>query len=654
MNDNEITPLLQGAESDNSQSSSSVPPAGPLEAGAVGGDGPPQPSDSCFNAAAKEADKDYQTNNKTNNQTKNQTNNQTNNKTNLNKPQPRHETTNHNDKYFKGDTYPRYLVLKHRDPGINIATLNSFYISDGLKAVMSERQYGASTLKYLFHSRLILIEVDGRDAAQKLLATKRIGNIPVKVEIHKTKNTIKGSIFTSNFLDMSDEEFLERLTRYNVVDVFNVPKRDKTGKSPRYFLTFAGQTLPPEILAEGLSIKVEAIKASPRRCPKCQEFNHGERSCVKERVCCKCGKQTDHSFKDCPNEAHCINCGQKHPSSSPQCPLYQIEEAVIRRKAATNVDVGAARKFIIRTHALVDQVPILRQQRDKLPPTMADIVSNAQQKNQPKFNNPPQPQLSQQTDINRYLKPLESKIEAQSQQLAEQTKLIKQQARTIETLHTCMLGLINTPALRERHVAIDGSLQDLQDRGVIDQAQCTNASDLISKSVDEATDTRKSRSRSRKASPKSRKSSRSKSKKSSSRTPLPKQQKPANPNQGEKRKADSSGDLSPERGARRPHSAHTPRRKARTTSSPPATSPGITPLDMSLSKVVDLTSHEPPPQQGTDHKAPSPPPLPPPTTIDGVALGPLSLDPQSPAYQVTDKDGVQRLKCRTRSKSHLT
>ena len=529
--------------------------ARPHEAGAVGGDGPPPPSDSRFEAAAVEADEDF--------------NNSTTNKTNQ-KPKPQPQTKNlrnPNDKYFTGDQYPRYLVIKHKDPSINIATQNSFLIGDGLRTVLSPRQVQAMDMKYHFHSRLILVDVDGRSAAEKLLAARELGKIPVKVEIHQTKNTIKGTMYTTNFLDFSDAELLERLKPKGVVDVVNIPKRDKSGKSPRYFLTFAGDRLPERINCDGLPIKIEAIKSKPRRCPKCQEFGHGERNCTGRKTCCKCGKQADHAYSDCPNQPHCSNCGQDHAASSPACPLFQVEAAVIRHKEATNVDFNAARQHILRTHDLVNQIPKLRQQKAQLPTTVAEATAVRKQTHiRPiQHNNPPPP--PRQPDLSQLLKPLENKI-------TQQSELISQQARTIETLRTCMLGMINAPAV---HMGFDGSLQDLEESGVINPDQRSSVLKLLSSTVDQATSIRKSRSRSRRPSFNSRES-RSKSNKSPLRKPMEShppqspvrdtkamESQPSTPSQGEKRKAGSSpgsAENSPDSSESRPNKAeHTPGKK---------------------------------------------------------------------------------------------
>ena len=520
-----------------------------------------------------------------------------------------------------------------------------------MKAVLPERQDSPGaryTLKYQFHSRLILVDVDGKKTAEKLLATKKLGNIPVKVDVHKTKNTIKGTILTSNFHDMTDAEFLERLIPQGVLDVFNVPKRDKSGKSARYFLTFAGNKLPDKILAEGLVLKVKAPNNSPRRCPKCQEFGHGEKTCVKAKICCKCGKQADHDYSDCPNETCCSNCGQGHAASAPECPLFQIEAAVIRHQESTQTDPNSARQYIIQTHALVNQIPKLRNKRATLPVTAAAVVgrNNNARPTQP---NIPQRQTNQ-PDLAQIIKPLENQITKQSNMIAEQ-------ARTIDTLRTCMLGMINAPSLR---LGFDGSLVALEDSGVIDKAQHSSVLNLLSKTVDETTGTRKSRSRSRRPSSKSRQKSRSKSKKTPPRNPNAMESQPSTPTRGAKRRyplKDSSS--SPQENS---DPGDIPAGKShRVTTSPASAAEKIQsdPVDYSSSKVTDLSLSSsaalppaiPKPKQGLDQKSiksAPPPPLPPSAATGGLVLTPQNLDNRlSPVIHTKDDNGVPRRICRT-------
>ena len=122
--------------------------ARPEVAGAVGGM-PPSPG-SRFDAATAEADLDFM-----NNQTK--------------QNQPDTNQTKPNDRYFKGDAYPRYLVIKHKDPSKNIAAESKITVGNGLREIVKKYHYQRIKIKYQFNSRLLLIEADEKLTAQRLL-----------------------------------------------------------------------------------------------------------------------------------------------------------------------------------------------------------------------------------------------------------------------------------------------------------------------------------------------------------------------------------------------------------------------------------------------------------------------------------------------------
>ena len=161
-------------------------PARPDEAGAVGGKGLPSTSKPTFADAVAKADMDF----KTNQQTIKSTNQKSNQHTN----QLSNDLFNTCDKYPQGNLFPRFLVVKHQDKSKNIAAEDFFTICTGFKAILSERQYSTLQVQPLFRSHLLLIEVDGKPAVEKLLGTTMIGNIPVIINVHKTRNSVKGVI----------------------------------------------------------------------------------------------------------------------------------------------------------------------------------------------------------------------------------------------------------------------------------------------------------------------------------------------------------------------------------------------------------------------------------------------------------------------------
>ena len=71
-----------------------------------------------------------------------------------------------------------------------------FAIGKGLREAVSNKHYKRLKLTKQFNSRLLLIEVDEKITAERLLETRMLMNIPVKVEVHQTKNSCKYSMTT--------------------------------------------------------------------------------------------------------------------------------------------------------------------------------------------------------------------------------------------------------------------------------------------------------------------------------------------------------------------------------------------------------------------------------------------------------------------------
>ena len=192
---NENTPLLRVPGSDNSlatpvdlspgSSEDHMPAPSPLEVAAAKDN---TQAHSVENGAAggKEPPKQNQPNQ---------------NQPNQNQLNPQHQPKpNSNDRYFLGDLFPRYLVVRHKDPNQNIASKNPFTIEDGFNQILSARQIQAMRIDYLTRSHMLVVEVDGKPAAEKLLQTKYLGTMPVTVEVHKTKTLLKVSSSTKTSL----------------------------------------------------------------------------------------------------------------------------------------------------------------------------------------------------------------------------------------------------------------------------------------------------------------------------------------------------------------------------------------------------------------------------------------------------------------------
>ena len=451
------------------------PPASPSEAGAVGGKGSlPLSSDSRFEAAAKEADEDLHKSLPNQNQPSDQTSS-----TNNTSPKPQPPKKPY-ERYFQHGLFPRFLVVKHQDSAKNIVEENSFIVGKGLKAIISNKHFSRCKINRQFHSRLLLIEVDERLTAERLLNARMLLNIPVKVEVHQTKNSCKGVIF-NDYHDMTDEEIRDELSPQMVTHVHRLVKMNGV-KTNTVFLTFAAERPPAYIDIEGFhSVKVTPYKQRPRQCNTCLGFGHGPKFCKEQKLCHRCGQAADHNPDACPNPTRCVNCEGAHSAfSKKDCPHYVVEEAVLAQKESSRSDIESAREYVIRTHSLIDQIPKLKARKDKLPPLLAHVVANTgntaaaqrgrpqqpgQPVNPPQQQPPTQPQPNNEDLLSKMdsmmkknlepLLPIPDRLDSLSESLTKQLATAKETISTLEKNLDGMKEVVNLmlsiPLIRQQY-----------------------------------------------------------------------------------------------------------------------------------------------------------------------------------------------------------
>ena len=456
-----------------------------MEGGAVGGE-PPQTSHRRFDAAVEEADEDFASHDETATISSQPNQSQTN-ESSQNKP-PQTNTKPY-AKFFQGGIFPRFIVIKHQNAQKNIVTENMFAIGKGLREAVSNKHYKRLKLTKQFNSRLLLIEVDEKITAERLLETRMLMNIPVKVEVHQTRNSCKGVIF-NDYFEMTDDELQKELSSQLVTNTYRI-LNSRGEKTRTIILTFASQTPPARIFLEelqGLSVEVHPYKQKPRQCPSCLRFGHGPKFCKMTKLCHKCGKPADHPAASCDNTMKCFNCEGNHSAlSRANCPYYTVEEAVLNLKESTGSDIESCRDHVLRTHHLIDSIPKLKQKRDSMRPLIAKVVAGratsqtpggrSQQRGEPPAGRPPmgqppvvqpQPPPSLQdpgilTKINEMLTEKLAPLTTIPQQLAELkntlTTTTNAQKDEISALQNTLRGientvdiLINIPIIKDQYI----------------------------------------------------------------------------------------------------------------------------------------------------------------------------------------------------------
>ena len=316
----------------------SISPARPVEAEAVGGEGLPQPTQNVPGTAGESthsAGNEAAINNLKNNQTT----------------------------QTRFTNFARYLVIRHADRDQDILKINPTAIQKALNVLIGED----FTCTRYESAKVVEIHVRNKRASELLLGLNELDctafKVPVVVTKHKSKNSCKGVIHCESIDQTPKAQLLRDMEKHQVIDIFQLSKT-VNGEQKRldsYILTFDSETRPQKIdLGFGEVVKVHTYYPNPRLCRNCQRYGHGQNTCRNKQICAKCGSE-GHTFGDCDRDTTtCFHCKANHPSSSKQCPMFILEKRVLKQMTDDRSTPLAARKKVYRdSQELVSQVPSL-------------------------------------------------------------------------------------------------------------------------------------------------------------------------------------------------------------------------------------------------------------------------------------------------------
>jgi hypothetical protein len=176
----------------------------------------------------------------------------------------------------------------------------------------------------------LIVEVQSKTQSESLLNIKSLADVSVTVEPHGALNETKGTIYYRNEPKYPVEKLQEHLSLYNVKSIYQMKKKlhGTLVDLPLYVLTFATCKLPTEVKIGWHRCAVREYIPRPRRCYKCQRFNHGAKTCrATTAICPRCSE--DAHDLPCLRPARCPNCGDPHEASSPDCYHYKLEQETL-------------------------------------------------------------------------------------------------------------------------------------------------------------------------------------------------------------------------------------------------------------------------------------------------------------------------------------
>ena len=244
------------------------------------------------------------------------------------------------DSDSENEYWPRFIVLSSTDDSAPLSNLSPFAILKGINGIAG----AVRDIKKL-RSGQILIECGKKAHADNLLRATMLANVGMKASPHRSLNSSKGVIRTSDLRNVDEAEIADELKPQGVTHVRRIciKKEGKLTPTNTYILSFSRPT-PPKLLKVGyLNVRVDLYIPNPLRCFRCQKYGHGKDACTNDVSCLRCGHK-GHDNSNCQNPAKCSNCQEAHMAISKDCPVWKKEKLIQKIKAERNISYPEARR----------------------------------------------------------------------------------------------------------------------------------------------------------------------------------------------------------------------------------------------------------------------------------------------------------------------
>ena len=249
-------------------------------------------------------------------------------------------------KIFSPKKFTKFFTIEAINPDLNLGKVNVIKANKELiKALKGTRPKKVDELR----NGTLLVEVQSEDQSQSIRELSILNNIPVKVNEHSFLNQTKGTIYYRNRCGFSEEEIKEELAPYKVTNVYRTTKTVANETIPNfvYIITFNMCEIPQEVSIGWNKCRVREYIPRPRRCFKCQGFQHSSKNCRNETdICVNCGQESHGT--PCNRPASCKNCNGKHPASSKDCYYYNLANEIVILQTRERINYREAKEKAVK------------------------------------------------------------------------------------------------------------------------------------------------------------------------------------------------------------------------------------------------------------------------------------------------------------------
>lgn len=292
----------------------------------------------------------------------------------------------------------RFLIASHADPEKNLSKVNPFIVMKALEGYTMD-------LKEVSRLRngTLLIETRNQRQADILYKASTLGDTPITVKDHPTLNTVRGTVFSYDLLELDEEYLLENLKEQNISKVERVKKFNASRElvpTPLLILTFESKVVPISIKAGFLSLRTRKHYPMPLKCKTCHIFGHTAKRCRGQRLCVSCG-ELSHSGECIA--VKCNNCTKHYPLFSNQhrandrsCLKYLEEKEIVRIMVDENKMYNDARTKFNQLYPKTSTSSTFAATvwNNNATPTNINSNPNKKFKSVPTENDSPQPSTS--------------------------------------------------------------------------------------------------------------------------------------------------------------------------------------------------------------------------------------------------------------------
>ena len=244
---------------------------------------------------------------------------------------------------FTTRAFTRFYTVKNSDSDGNLSSLNVIKANKELLRTLK----GVKPKKVdEMRNGSLLIEVINEEQGLQLQTLKTLDNTSVQVMKHGFLNQTRGTIYYRNRCNYSEADILDELKEQNVSNVYRTTRKVAGETIPNniYILTFESCLLPDEITIGWNRCNVRKYIPRPRRCFKCQGFQHGSNSCRSQiAYCVNCGLEA-HEQAPCTLPSKCKNCNEDHPASSTNCFYYKLAQEIINIQTYEKLNYRESRR----------------------------------------------------------------------------------------------------------------------------------------------------------------------------------------------------------------------------------------------------------------------------------------------------------------------